>query len=376
MASTSKAVDRIQKTLQHLQPITPSKYLDEMKATAKAIATRGKGILAADESTPTIGKRFAEIKLENNEKNRRDYRELLFTSKGFGQYISGIILYEETLNQKASDGTSMVDLIKKEGVIIGIKVDKGTGDLAGTEGETWTMGLDGLDKRCQDYYKKGARFAKWRAVLKIGKTCPSQMAIEENAHGLARYAQICQENGLVPIVEPEVLTDGDHDVAVCAAATQRVWEAVIPALHRFGVVLEGCLLKPNMVLPGSTNARGASVQEVAEHTVRVLQRTVPPSIPGIMFLSGGQSEEEATLHLNAMNVLNTPKPWSLSFSYGRALQNSVLKAWAGQLGNVQAAQQTFLARAKANSQAQLGKYVGGAGGSSASQKLFQSDYKY
>jgi len=364
------------RTASHLFPVQPSKYINELKATAKAIAQRGKGILAADESTPTIGKRFQEIKLENNEANRRAYRELLFTSQGWGQYCSGVILYEETLNQKASDGTPMVELIRREGVIIGIKVDKGTSDLPGTEGETMTHGLDGLAARCADYYKKGARFAKWRAVLKIGRNAPSPQALEENAHGLARYAQICQEQGLVPIVEPEVLTDGDHDIDACAAATQRVWEAVIPALQRFNVCLEGILLKPNMVTAGSTSKRGASVLEVAEHTVRVLQRTVPPAIPGIMFLSGGQSEEEATLHLNAMNQLSTVKPWSLSFSFGRALQNTVLKAWQGKTENVRAAQQAFLHRARVNSEAQLGKYAGSSGAGAAAQKLFQADYKY
>lgn len=373
--SASRAVDRIAKTVSHISPTVGSKYTEELKATARAIATRGKGILAADESTPTIGKRFAEIKLENNEKNRRDYRELLFTTKGFGQYISGVILYEETLNQKASDGTPMVELIRREGALVGIKVDKGTAELAGTDGETWTQGLDGLDKRCADYYKKGARFAKWRAVLKISKNAPSDMAIEENAHGLARYAQICQENGLVPIIEPEILTDGDHDIAVCAAVTQKVWERTMAWVQFFNVNLEGALLKPNMVTSGS-NGKPASVQEVAEHTVRVLQRTVPPSIAGIMFLSGGQSEEDATVHLSAINNVPGPKPWSLSFSYGRALQNSTIKAWGGVPANVAAAQKTLLERARANSQASLGKYTGGSASGAASQKLFQADYKY
>lgn len=286
-----------------------------------------------------------------------------------------MILYEETLNQKASDGTPMVELIRREGAVVGIKVDKGTAELPGTDGETWTQGLDGLDKRCADYYKKGARFAKWRAVLKIGPNAPSDIAIEENAHGLARYAQICQENGLVPIIEPEVLTDGPHDIAVCAAVTQKVWERVMAWTQFYNVCLEGALLKPNMVTAGST-ARAASVQEVAEHTVRVLQRTVPPSIPGIMFLSGGQSEEDATVHLNAINNVPGPKPWVLSFSYGRALQNSTIKAWGGQAANVTAAQRVFLERARSNSQAQLGKYAGGSASAASSQKLFQADYKY
>lgn len=373
--TSNRAVDRIAKTVQHIQPTVGSKYLEELKATAKTIATRGKGILAADESTPTIGKRFQEIKLENNEKNRRDYRELLFTTKGFGQYISGVILYEETLNQKAADGTPMVELIRREGAIVGIKVDKGTCDLPGTEGETWTQGLDGLDKRCAEYYKKGARFAKWRAVLKIGANAPSDVAIEENAHGLARYAQICQEHGLVPIIEPEVLSDGDHDIAVCAAVTQKVWERTMAWTQFYNVCLEGALLKPNMVTSGSSG-KPASVQEVAEHTVRVLQRTVPPAVPGICFLSGGQSEEDATVHLNAINNISGPKPWSLSFSYGRALQNSTIKAWGGLAANVATAQKVFLERARANSQAQLGKYAGSAASGAANQRLFQADYKY
>jgi len=357
----------------------PSKYLAEMRATAKAIAAPGKGILAADESTATIGKRFQGITppLANTAENRRDYRELLFRAQGWGQFCSGVILYEETLTQKGADGTPLVELIKKEGVIVGIKVDKGTTDIPGTDGETMTHGLDGLAARCADYYKKGARFAKWRAVLKISKQAPSAQAIEENVHGLARYAQICQDNGLVPIVEPEVLTDGEHDIEVCAAVTQRVWEAQIAALHRFNVAFDAILLKPNMVTHGSQSKRPASVQEVAEHTVRVLQRTIPPAIPGIMFLSGGQSEEEATRHLNAMNQLKTHRPWSLSFSYGRALQHTVIKKWAGKPENVRAAQEAFLLRAKVNSQAQLGKYApSDQAAGAANQRLYVSDYKY
>jgi len=376
MASQQKAEARVQQTLQHLSIIPGAKFLDEMKATAKAIATRGKGILAADESTPTIGKRFQEISVDNNEVNRRDYRDLLFRTKGVGQYISGCILYEETLNQKAADGTTMVDLLKAEGIIPGIKVDKGTANIPGTDDETATFGLDGLDKRCAEYYKKGARFAKWRAVLKISNNCPSDLAIAENAHGLARYGAICQEHGLVPIIEPEILMDGDHSIEVTAAVMQKVWEVTIKELHDNGLVFEALLLKPSMVLPGSGNKTPYTPEDVAIQTVHVLQRTIPPAIPGIMFLSGGQSEEEATLNLNAMNKLDTVKPWALSFSYGRALQHSILKAWKGKKENVAQAQQVFIERAKANSLAQLGKYVASGASGTAGQKLFVTDYKY
>jgi len=350
-------------------------YLDELIATAKAIATRGKGILAADESTGTIGQRFKAINLENNEKNRRDYRELLFRTPGWGNFCSGTILYEETLNQKAADGTPFTDIIRQNGVIIGIKVDAGTTDLPGSEGETMTHGLDGLAKRCAEYYKKGARFAKWRAVLKIGQNCPTEAAIYEHCHGLARYAQICQANGLVPIVEPEVLSDGDHCITSCAAATQRVWAVMIRMLHLYGVHFEGILLKPNMVTAGASFKPAATPNEVAAWTFRVLSRTIPPAVPGIMFLSGGQSEEEATRNLNAMNQIGG-NPWALSFSFGRALQATVIKTWGGKAENVKAAQEAFLYRAKVNSQASLGKYVPQAGAGSASQRLFQADYKY
>jgi len=354
------------------------KYKDELIATANAIATPGKGILAADESTGTIGKRFEKIKLPNTEDNRRAYRELLFTSPGWGNYCSGVILYEETLNQKASDGTPFVDLIKKNGVIPGIKVDKGLVNIFGTNEETTTIGLDGLEKKCQEYYAKGARFAKWRAALKIGPGMPSELAIQQNAHGLARYAIICQENGLVPIVEPEVLMDGEHTIEECAIASERVFSAVIRALHQHHLLLEGSLLKPNMITPGHSNPayKTTKPEEIGKQTVAVLQHTVPVAIPGIMFLSGGQSEEEATLNLNAINALHAKKPWTLSFSYGRALQNSAINAWKGDKANVPAAQAAFLARAKANSEASLGKYVPGSGGDAAKQELFQKDYKY
>jgi len=286
-----------------------------------------------------------------------------------------VILYEETLYQKAEDGTPFVEILKKKGVIPGIKVDKGLVNIFGTDEETATQGLDGLAARCAEYYKAGARFAKWRAALKIGKGCPSELAIAENAHGLARYAIICQENGLVPIVEPEVMMDGSHSLEECAIATERVLAGVVKVLHDNHVFLEGSLLKPNMVTPGhsSPDYKTCTPEQIAKATVTVLQRTIPIAIPGIMFLSGGQSEEEASRNLNAMNTLQTKIPWSLSFSYGRALQHSCLDAWKGQKENIPKAQQAFLARAKANSEAQLGKY---GGGSSGNQSLFQEGYKY
>eukprot|EP01119_Soliformovum_irregulare_P019440 TRINITY_DN614_c0_g1_i1.p1 TRINITY_DN614_c0_g1~~TRINITY_DN614_c0_g1_i1.p1 ORF type:complete len:361 (+),score=121.55 TRINITY_DN614_c0_g1_i1:64-1146(+) len=355
-----------------------TKFRDELIATANYIATRGKGILAADESTGTIGKRFEKIKVENNEPNRRDYRELLFRAEGFQQYISGVILYEETLYQKAADGTPFTDILNKLGVKIGIKVDKGTTPIPNCpEGETATLGLDDLAARCKKYYEAGARFAKWRAVLKIdpSQNCPTPLAVLENAHGLARYAAICQENGLVPIVEPEVLMDGNHSLQDCVNATERVLSVVVKALHDHKILLEGALLKPNMVTPGHSSPAYKTVtpEEVARATITVLQRTVPVSMPGIMFLSGGQSEEEASRNLNAMNSSGLKTPWSLSFSYGRALQASTLDEWKGDRNNFPAAQKALLERAKANSEAQLGKY---GGSSTGSKDLHVEGYVY
>ncbi|XP_028789986.1 fructose-bisphosphate aldolase 8, cytosolic [Neltuma alba] len=353
-----------------------SKYQDELIANAAYIGTPGKGILAADESTGTIGKRLASINVENVETNRRGLRELLFTAPGALQYLSGVILFEETLYQKTASGKPFVDVLKEGGVLPGIKVDKGTVELAGTNGETTTQGLDGLAQRCQKYYEAGARFAKWRAVLKIGPNEPSELAIHENAYGLARYAVLCQENGLVPIVEPEILVDGPHDINKCAAVTERVLAAVYKALNDHHVLLEGTLLKPNMVTPGS-DAPKVAPEVIAEYTVRALQRTVPAAVPAIVFLSGGQSEEEATLNLNAMNKLKGKKPWSLSFSFGRALQQSTLKAWAGKDENIPKAQAALLSRCKANSQATLGTYKGDAQlGEGAAESLHVKDYKY
>ncbi|KAL5128945.1 Fructose-bisphosphate aldolase, cytoplasmic isozyme [Glycine soja] len=349
---------------------------DELIANAAYIGTPGKGILAADESTGTIGKRLASISVENVESNRRALRELLFTAPGALKYLSGVILFEETLYQSTAAGKPFVEVLKEAGVLPGIKVDKGTVELAGTNGETTTQGLDGLGQRCAKYYEAGARFAKWRAVLKIGPNEPSELAIHENAYGLARYAVICQENGLVPIVEPEILVDGSHDIHKCAAVTERVLAACYKALNDHHVLLEGTLLKPNMVTPGSNSAK-VSPQVVAEHTVRALQRTVPAAVPAIVFLSGGQSEEEASVNLNAINQVNGKKPWSLSFSFGRALQQSTLKAWSGKEENVKKAQEALLVRAKANSEATLGTYKGNSKlADGASESLHVEDYKY
>lgn len=353
-----------------------SKYADELAKNAAYIGTPGKGILAADESTGTIGKRLSSINVENVEENRRALRELLFCTPGALQFLSGVILFEETLYQKTASGKPFVEVLKEGGVLPGIKVDKGVIELPGTNGETETQGLDGLAQRCQKYYEAGARFAKWRAVLKIGPNEPSELSIHQNAYGLARYAVICQENGLVPIVEPEILVDGSHSIETCAAVTERVLAACYKALNDNKVMLEGTLLKPNMVTPGSEASKVAP-EVIAEYTVRALQRTVPAAVPAIVFLSGGQSEEEATRNLNAMNQLKTKKPWSLSFSFGRALQQSTLKAWGGKKENVETARAAFLARCKANSEATVGTYKGDAKlAEGASESLHVSNYKY
>ncbi|OAY68161.1 Fructose-bisphosphate aldolase cytoplasmic isozyme, partial [Ananas comosus] len=351
------------------------KYHDELIANAAYLATPGKGILAADESTGTIGKRLAGINVENIEENRRALRELLFCTRGALQYLSGVIFFEETLYQKTADGKPFVLVLKEGGVLPGIKVDKGTVELAGTNGETTTQGHDDLGKRCAKFYEVGARFAKWRAVLKIGPTEPSQLAINENANGLARYAIICQENGLVPIVEPEILIDGPHDINRCAEVSERVFAACYKALNDHHVLLEGSLLKPNMVTPGS-DAKKVAPEVVGEYTVRTLLRMVPPAVPGVVFLSGGQSEEEATLNLNAMNKLKGKKPWTLSFSFGRALQRSALNIWAGKKENVEKARAAFLSRCKANSEATLGAHKGDAATEGASESLHVKGYNY
>lgn len=350
-------------------------FKDELMANAKAIARPGFGILAADESTGTIGKRFKGINVENTESNRRAYRELLFTSPDIEKYISGVIMYEETLDQATKDGKNFVALLQEKNIIPGIKVDAGVVIIGGTPDETATQGLDKLGDRCKAYYDKGCRFAKWRAVLKIDldKGCPTECAISENAHGLARYASICQDNGLVPIVEPEVLCDGKHTIAECAEASEKVFAGVVKALHDQHVFLEGALLKPNMITPGMDAEEKATPGEIAFYTVRTLSRTIPAAMPGIHFLSGGQSEEEASQNLNAMaNLEGVPKPWYLSFSYGRALQASCLKAWLGKEENVEAAQKAFIERARGNSEATLGKYEGGG----SSESLAVKNYVY
>ena len=329
-----------------------------MDDIAKAIVADGKGILAADESTGTIKKRFDSISVESTEENRRAYRELLFTADGAEQAISGVILYDETLRQSAADGTRFADLLQGKGIIPGIKVDMGAKPLAGSPDEKVTEGLDGLRERCAEYYGLGARFAKWRAVITIaGDAHPSQACISANAHALARYAALCQEANLVPIVEPEVLMDGGHDIDRCAEVTEATLAETYSQLRIQGVRLEATLLKPNMVLSGTDCAKQAGVDEVARRTVEVLKRTVPAAVPGIVFLSGGQSDVLATEHLDAMNKLGEALPWKLSFSYGRALQAAPLKAWAGKPENLENAQAALFERAQANGQATLGAYA-------------------
>ncbi len=328
---------------------------DQLQATVDALVQAGKGILAADESGPTIAKRFKAIGVESTEENRRAYRHLLLSTPGLGAFISGVILYEETLGQRADDGTSLPALAARQGIVPGIKVDAGKIALARAPGDEITQGLDGLAERLVEYKRQGARFAKWRAVYNISDTLPSRLAIEANAQALARYAAICQDQGVVPIVEPEVLMDGAHTLERCAEVTEAVLHEVFAALHSHRVALEHMLLKPSMVLAGSESAQAAPVAEVAARTVRVLRRSVPPAVPGIFFLSGGQTPAEASTHLDAMNRLG-PQPWCLSFSYGRALQEPVLQAWEGLAANVRSAQDGLLQRARLNSAARDGRY--------------------
>ncbi len=326
----------------------------ELELTARALVAPGKGILAADESDGTIKKRFDSIDVESTEDNRRAYRELLFTTEGVEDYISGVILYDETIRQNSSDGTPFPELLAAKGVIPGIKVDLGAKPLALTEGETITEGLDGLRARLEEYRGLGARFAKWRATYSIGDDLPSEYCVWTNAHALARYAALCQEAGIVPIVEPEVLQDGTHTIDESAKVTGRVLQGVYTELRDQRVDFAGTLLKPNMVMSGYEASDRAGVDEVAERTLDVFYRHVPAAVPGIVFLSGGQSDEDATAHLNAMNARG-PHPWQLSFSYGRALQAPALKAWSG--SNVEAGQQAYLRRAKLNSAARSGAYA-------------------
>lgn len=330
--------------------------IQALNKTAKALMAPGKGILAADESTGTIKKRFDTIKLASTEDARRDYRHMLFTTPKVNQFISGVILYDETLRQKAADGRSLVAILKDAGIIPGIKVDMGAKPLALHPGETVTEGLDGLADRLAEYRKLGAKFAKWRAVYTIGDGIPSRACYATNAHALARYAALCQEAGIVPIVEPEVLMDGAHDIETCRKVTHEALRTVFAALIEQGVKLEGILLKPNMIVSGNKAKKQASIDEVARQTIDCFLRMVPAAVPGIVFLSGGQSDELATRHLNAMNKLYKNLPWGLSFSYGRALQSMPLKAWGGKAANVKKGQAAFFDVAKANGAAARGAY--------------------
>lgn len=332
------------------------KYLTELEATIKAMVQTGRGVLAADESAPTIAKRFAAIKVESTEENRRIWRSLLATTPGLGEYISGLILFEETLTQKTNDDKTIPDAAWLQSIVPGIKVDKGKVPLALSPGDLITQGLDGLAERLRSYKQQGARFAKWREVYAIANQIPSQHGIEANAEMLARYAAVCQAEGLVPIVEPEVLMDGDHEIARHAEVTEAVQNAVFDALRRHKVVLELMILKPNMVLPGK-DCRRAEPQEVADATIKILKRTVPAAVPSINFLSGGQTPQEATANLNAINQLGSNAPWYLTISYGRALQQTALHAWAGKTENIAAAQAALLTRAKLNHLAMLGEYT-------------------
>jgi fructose-bisphosphate aldolase, class I len=329
---------------------------NELEATAKAMVVKGKGLLAADESGGTIKKRFDTIGLESTEEARRTYREMLFTAPKAADYISGVIFYDETLRQKTKDGVPFPQYLTKLGIVPGIKVDTGAKPLTNFPGETITEGLDGLRERLAEYYGLGARFAKWRAVIDIAQNIPTQFAIEANAHALARYAALCQEANIVPIVEPEVLMDGAHSLERCEEVTSETLSTVFRALHSHRIHLEGMILKPNMVISGKKASNRANAQQVAEATVRVLKRYVPSAVPGIAFLSGGQSAAEATEHLSLMNQMG-PLPWALTFSYGRALQDEALKAWGGKPENFAAGQKAFARRARLTGLAQTGSYT-------------------
>jgi fructose-bisphosphate aldolase class I len=332
--------------------------LAELEQTAQALVADSRGILAADESTTTIGKRLASVGVQSTSVTRYTYRELMLSTPGLGRHISGIILYDETIRQQGADGTPLPALAERQHIMPGIKVDTGAMPLAGSDGETVTEGLDGLRGRIADYRSLGARFAKWRTVIRIGDGLPTRTCLDVNAHALARYAALCQEGGLVPIVEPEVLMDGAHDITACDEVTTETLRVVFRALADQRVELEAILLKPNMVISGKDCANQADINEVAECTLRCLRRTVPAAVPGIVFLSGGQSSELATAHLNAMNAGFGPHPWKLSFSYGRALLDQALKAWRGQTENAGAAQELLLRRARLNSAAVAGCYRG------------------
>jgi len=355
------------------RPIRCGAYDAELVETANKIASAGRGILAMDESNATCGKRLDSIGVENTEPNRRAYRELLVTTPGLGEYISGAILFEETLYQSSKDGKSFVDCLNDQKIVPGIKVDKGLVPLVGSNDESWCQGLDGLAQRCAEYYKAGARFCKWRSVVSV-PAGPSNIALTDCAYGLARYAAIAQSAGLVPIVEPEVLLDGEHDIDATMKVAQDIWAATFKYMADNGVMFEGILLKPSMVTPGAECPKRSNPEEVADYTLKMLKRRVPPAVPGIMFLSGGQSELEATLNLNAMN--KSANPWHVSFSYARALQNSVLQTWQGEEKNIEAAQAALLKRAKANSDAQQGKYDPADESAEAAKGMYEKGYTY
>jgi fructose-bisphosphate aldolase, class I len=328
-----------------------------LEKIAKALLADGKGILAADETVGTLTKRFEQLKIQSTPESRRDYRELLFATPHSAEFISGAIMYDETIRQRAANGSRLIDILLDQGVIPGIKVDTGAKPLAGCKDETVTEGLDGLRERLEEYHTIGAQFAKWRAVIRIGYKLPSQTCISVNAHALGRYAALCQEQEIVPIIEPEVLMEGAHSIDRCMAVTGNVLNAVFNELYEQGVALEGMLLKPNMVLPGSACPEKALVGEVADATVQCLLRHVPAAVPGIVFLSGGQSDMLATTHLNAINSKTPNKPWKITFSYGRALQDMALATWRGDKKNRQAAQQAYYHRARCNAAASVGKYT-------------------
>ena len=330
--------------------------LQKLEKTVQELLSPGRGILAADESLGTIGKRFEGVGIESNEQSRQAYREMLFNTEGIGEFLSGVILYDETLRQNSSDGTPMPGLLEKQNIVPGIKVDGSTVDLPLSPGEKFTQGLDGLGGKLEEYVGMGARFAKWRAVITIGDGTPTARCIEDNARSLGLYAAFCQEAGLVPIVEPEVLIDGDHSIEQCFEASEWMLRATYDALYEQGVELTGTLLKPNMVISGKGAERQSGVEEVAQATVECLLRSVPAAVPGIVFLSGGQSALQATAHLNAMNNMYDNLPWELSFSYARALQEKPMEIWKGETGNVEEAQRAFYHRAKMNGAARDGKY--------------------
>jgi fructose-bisphosphate aldolase, class I len=328
----------------------------DLGKTAQELVADGRGILAADETVPTVTRRLAALMIESTPESRRAYREMFFTTPGISDFISGVIMQDETIHQENEEGTPLVGLLIRQGIIPGIKVDNGAKPFAGAPGERITEGLDGLRDRLREYVKLGARFAKWRAVIEVSDMLPSASCVLANAHALARYAAICQEQGVVPIVEPEVLMDGSHTIERCEEVTGSVLHAVFDALFEQNVSLEGMLLKPNMVIAGKACARQAAVKEVAVATLRCLRRHVPAAVPGIVFLSGGQDELVATMHLSEINRLEGPKPWALSFSYGRALQDEALKAWHGKNENLGAGQRAFYHRARCDSAAALGRY--------------------